>query len=389
MPKFIDFPTPPSVKQASRQRLTWTKSAGAEGLYGYTKSVQRLAEAATRKLARHALKVAKQAFTKDAEVVPFLQAHMRREDSKPARVLLAAMKEIGPKLASQMQGGVPLRTAGAPEYGLYGFKARTADLGLEACKDVRATAGRITADLHQRKGDLHPKITGFYKTHAEQTKCAYAGMLFSCYPDPTRTASVKEAGGGAGVTVFLSGKSREWKLPEHRHINDEGYLKVNPQEAKVTGTAKVSNLGIASYEEFAFVREPGHLEDIELNPSEWKVFAGSAIEMATSNGFDPEDVSFTIFFSEVEDAHLSGGFTRHPAPSDFDVEGTATVVATWGNISQLEEEVGFTANFSTSTSFREAWDSLGSAEWDEEVQGPRRFAHLQPLTGGWLEWDQD
>jgi hypothetical protein len=185
---------PPSVvkvreemegKSAStRDRLTWAKAAEATpgGLYGYPKGIQRSAESASRKLARTALRVAKRAFAKDENVVAFLQTHVKRENSKSARVLLAAMKEIGPKLASEMKGGRG-KEAGAPDYGLYGFRSKTADLGLDSCKEVRTAAGRITADIHRRKADLHDKLTGFWKEHSKQAKCAYAGMLLSCYPD--------------------------------------------------------------------------------------------------------------------------------------------------------------------------------------------------------------
>lgn len=238
-----------------RERLTWTKAADSSpgGLYGFPKSIQRSAESASRKLARTALRVAKRAFAKDEGVVDFLQTHAKRENSRSARVLLAAMGEIGPKLnrtasvkrtltapeqrdalanlrlhkgkknpatgilfgskypfageeylvydfnavgygielvllskdGKTIVEGVPVtsKTAGAPDYGLYGFKSKTADLGLDSCKEVRTAAGRITADLHRRKADLHDKLTGFWKEQSKQAKCAYAGMLLSCYPD--------------------------------------------------------------------------------------------------------------------------------------------------------------------------------------------------------------
>lgn len=172
----------------------------ASGLYGFNKATQNACESASKKLSKAALRIAKNAFAKDAEVVSFLQAHVKREGSRSAKVLLAAMKEIGPKIASEMRGGRP-KEAGAAVYGLYGFKARTADLGLEACKEVRAEAGRISADLHHRKADSYEKITGFLKQHSREGKCAYAGMLLSCYPDAdmrlasTRVAAPSSVGG--------------------------------------------------------------------------------------------------------------------------------------------------------------------------------------------------
>lgn len=156
--------------------------AAATGLYGYTKATQKACESASTRLARTALAIAKKAFAKDGEVVSFLQAHARRQGSRSAKVLLAALKEVGPKIASEMQGGRP-KEAGAPVYGLYGFKDRTATLGMDACKELRIAAGRIAADMHHKKVDDYEKVTGFLKEHTKQGKCAYAGMLLSCYPE--------------------------------------------------------------------------------------------------------------------------------------------------------------------------------------------------------------
>ena len=171
---------------SSRERLTWkaaaTEREAATGLYGFTKTTQRACESASKKLSSTALRIAKDAFAKDGDVVAFLQAHVRREGSRSAKVLLTAMKELGPKIASELHGGRP-KEAGAAVYGLYGFKSKTADLGLSACTELRASAGRYAADLHHRRSDHHEKITAFLKEHTKQAKCAYAGMLLSCYPD--------------------------------------------------------------------------------------------------------------------------------------------------------------------------------------------------------------
>lgn len=362
-------------KKTARQRITWQRSAAdLTGLYGFSKGIQRSAEAATRRLARHSLKTAKRIFAKDAEVVPFLQAHMKREDSKPAKVLLAALKEVGPKLASEMRGGLTSKTA--TEYGLYGFKAKTAELGLDACKEVRSTAGRITAELHQRHAADHGKFTGFYKEHSKQAKCSYAGMLLSCYPD----ASMKTASRGEAAQVHLSGKSQRWRLPENVRFKDRGTMSVNPDNGHVNGRSDVTHLGISSQEQFALIEEPGHIEDITLNPFEWRKFRDQASAIAVENGFTTEDVQFTFFLNEMQDALILG-------PSDFDVEGTTTISASWGNTSQLEEEVGFTATFSSTPMFQEAYDSLSDDDWDAGSQGPRRFGSYRQLTGGQLEWE--
>ena len=66
---------------------------------------------------------------------------------------------------------------------MYGYRAKTASLGINACAQIRETAGRIAADLHRRRAEQHEKITGFLSAHRKQGRCMYARMLGSCYPD--------------------------------------------------------------------------------------------------------------------------------------------------------------------------------------------------------------
>lgn len=287
----------------------------ASGLYGYTKAVQRSAEAATRKLARTALRVAKRAFAKDEDVVSFLKTHAKREGSKSAKVLLAAMKEIGPKLASEMRGGQS-KQAGAPDYGLYGFKSKTADLGLDACKEIRSAAGRITSDLHRgARGAMHEKFTGFLKEHSKQAKCAYAGMLYSCYPD----ASVKIASAPPEL-LFL--------FPESLR-----FIPTSPQ-AKQAGT----------------------LRDIELLPYEYRQFVRVARMKAAGMGADPSQVKFQrVAFSDIFVSML---------PNDDqtrDLEGVARVVASWEGAPRLQANIGFTGVLGSGP----AMTVLASGDWIE------------------------
>ena len=269
---------PPSVvkvreemegKSASaRTRMTWAKEATPGGLYGYPKGIQRSAESATRKLARTALRVAKRAFAKDENVVPFLQAHLKRENSKSAQVLLAAMKEIGPKLASEMKGGHP-KEAGAPEYGLYGFRAKTADLGLDSCKEVRTAAGRITADLHRRKADLHDKLTGFWKEHSKQAKCAYSGMLLSCYPDAGMKYATRGITGSVIPNTNLFVHTSKDVRAESGRILDPRLLPMEIAEFRAhvaTTFGRELPLSVGTFKEAhvsAFTNEDGSTRDVE------------------------------------------------------------------------------------------------------------------------------
>lgn len=145
--------------------------AAAKGLYGFPVSVERTASAAGRRLAREATKIARAALKRDAGVVDFLKVHSKRDGNRPAKVLLAALKETMPRVAA------------AAEVGMYGHKAKTAQVGVQACAEVRLAAGRIAAELHGRRGDDHERITSFLKTHASKGRCAYSGMILSCYPD--------------------------------------------------------------------------------------------------------------------------------------------------------------------------------------------------------------
>jgi len=157
-----------SVVDADAGRV---RVAAAKGLYGFPSSVEKTAGVANRRLAREASRIARDAMKRDAGVVDFLKTHAKREGSRSAKVLLAALKETLPRVAA------------AAEVGMYGHKARTAQIGVQACADVRLAAGRIAADLHGRKGGEHERITSFLKAHAAKGKCAYSGMILSCYPD--------------------------------------------------------------------------------------------------------------------------------------------------------------------------------------------------------------
>lgn len=164
-----------------RQRLTRTAGRPAGGLYGYAKSIQASCESAVRKLRKASLSLITKAYRQDANVVPFLEAHAKRNKSAPARVLLAALKDSQPFYRKHgIEGG---KTASVGRYGLYGFRANTARLGLSACSRLREEAGHIASDLHVRKAALHDRITGFFSEHAKTAKCGYSRLLVMGYPD--------------------------------------------------------------------------------------------------------------------------------------------------------------------------------------------------------------
>jgi hypothetical protein len=155
------------------------EAAVASGLYGYTKALQNSVEASVRKIQRKAAILAKHAYGKDAKVSEFLSTHAKRANSTSARILIAAMKDLGPKFASHE------KQAGKSSYGMYGFPQKTANLGLVACTSLKEEIGMIAADMHRRKADLHEQITGFLKQHSRTAKCDVSKMLLTAYPDVT------------------------------------------------------------------------------------------------------------------------------------------------------------------------------------------------------------
>lgn len=330
MPKFTEFP---------RQRLT--RTAAPSGLYGTTMVVQRAAEAASRKLARQALRVAKRVFARDEQVVPFLQAHAKREGSKSAKVLLAAMKEIGPKLASEMRGGI-VKDAGAAEYGLYGFKARTADLGLDACKEIRSAAGRISADLHRRKGDAHGPLTGFFKEHSKQAGCAYAGLLLSCYPD----AGSKFAGTAPSLGVPTAGPDFSFDASTGKAASPFVVHEV---------TASTGTLG----------KVVGHIRDAEVFPNVFRVIRQAALSQAAAEGVAPEQVRFDV---APDPGRLVASAFPNADGRSRDVEGELLVRATWpGALRPVHVRAPYTAEYE-----------------------PMPFAGDKTVlaSGDWIEWEE-
>lgn len=241
-------------KEASRRvRSSWKKASEPQaakeaavvpsGLYGYTKAVQKACEGATRKVNKVAAKLAKTAYQKDERVATFLGAHAKRSNSMAAKILVAAMKNIGPKIASEKEacggdcqcqnqqgqqtedsksswrgarqtesgmpfdnkmllvesygeGDQPVVAAEEPEaptkqatdkeateYGLYGYAHKTAKLGTESCHSLAHEVGKVAVDLHRRKADLHEQITGFFQNHGKTARCATSKYIFACYPD--------------------------------------------------------------------------------------------------------------------------------------------------------------------------------------------------------------
>ena len=150
-----------------------SQRVAASGLYGSTKELENTCTASGRKLQATAKKLAKALYAKDEDSPSFLAEHGKRTGNRAAKVLVAAMKEIGPAASLA-------KTAGRS--GLYGFKERTAKLAIDACGELTHEAGLLASDMNTRKAGQHDKVTGFLRDHAKTAKCIYSAMLLEAYP---------------------------------------------------------------------------------------------------------------------------------------------------------------------------------------------------------------
>ena len=191
----------PTSEENGRERMTERTAAG--GLYGFTKGVQKDCESAIRKVSKSAARIAKHLWAKDEGTCAFLNTHAKRSKSITAKVLLTAMKELGPKVATfhQLRRATYYtkryqpneKMAGKSGYGLYGFKSKTANLGLSGCSELKTVVGEVTADLHSRRTAKRESIVGFLNEHKKVGKCVYSGLMLSAYPDETvKMASVEK-----------------------------------------------------------------------------------------------------------------------------------------------------------------------------------------------------
>jgi hypothetical protein len=246
----------------TRQRLSWdpktkarlaahplhTKEAARApgGLYGYTKKVQADCEACTRKLGRRAASLARAAWNKDNRVAGFLQTHAKRGKSRSAALLVAAMKDIGPKVASDktsagsgasnatyLEGLDPrqktaILKAVAGHYGVSTreIEAELKDRDAEALYEYLAfdnrMAMRVYRDFKSMRlaSDKAPAPTGkeatSYGMYGQPSKVARLGL--------TACASLKEAAGELAADLH--------RRRAAKHSSYTGFLKDHSKTAK-------------------------------------------------------------------------------------------------------------------------------------------------------------
>jgi hypothetical protein len=192
----------------SRFRAASSKEA-AQGLYGFTKGVQSDCEACVRKVSRTADSIARRIWAKDENVAPFLVAHSKRASSLPAKILVGAIKKLGPQIEDEVETAEEQEPEGTAKqekmaakglkYGLYGFSGKTSSLGLSAATELRELAGHVAGDLHSRRADKAEHITGFLNSHGKTAKCLYSKLLAASYPE-----GVTKKAASMGVSDWLA-----------------------------------------------------------------------------------------------------------------------------------------------------------------------------------------
>lgn len=86
--------------QAAKEDEDFYSRSAASGLYGFTKATQKDCESCVRKAQKAATRIAKAAYGKNEKVAGFLSTHAQRTGSLPAEILVGALSELGPKVAS-------------------------------------------------------------------------------------------------------------------------------------------------------------------------------------------------------------------------------------------------------------------------------------------------
>jgi len=170
----------------------------SKGLYGFRVATQRDCETAVRKLNRIAARLAKAAWRKDAKIVDFLVAHAKKGKDQSARILVGALKDIGPKFAAEDSTAEKLidtkakGKVAAGTHSLYGYRTKTVQVGLGICASIKEAAGHIASDLHRRRYEEYDNITGFLTNHAKTARCPASRLILVGYPaSDLRIASVE------------------------------------------------------------------------------------------------------------------------------------------------------------------------------------------------------
>lgn len=150
------------VKPSQGSRLASREASG--GLYGYTKGTQNDVEASVRKAQRRANSIAKTLYARDERSVDFLKAHAKRANSKTARLILAAMKNIGPRVASDKTAALLPSERHASIF--HGSEEEQLEYVVDALRLAGSQGLRV--DSLPRKGVYAAQVKGFAEAERGQ-----------------------------------------------------------------------------------------------------------------------------------------------------------------------------------------------------------------------------
>lgn len=170
--------------------------ASASGKYGYAQHIGNSVEASVRKMTKFAGKTAHALWSKDPKTAEFLTTHARKADSLPAKALIAAMSDLGPKVA---------KVAAQRTHGLYGFRSKTAQRALVACQAMREESGHLAHELTSRKPTKYSEIVGYLEKYCGETSCPYATLLQQAMPDDefSMLRTAQDSGAGSAAHMFF------------------------------------------------------------------------------------------------------------------------------------------------------------------------------------------
>ena len=177
----------------------------------------------------------------------------------------------------------------------------------------------------------------------------------------------RQAGGGAGVTVALSGS---WRRGGRTNLRPDfvGEMQERKgQSGKLQGNVTVEDVSIASYENSADVKGVvGQLKNVTYSPNDLREYYDEYKKEVERIGLSVRDIRLVdVEVSEAPNVVLSKGWTRAKAPNSFEVEVLLQGGLMAGDIMDLGsfDEIPATAMLVTSTKFKDAYNHID--DWDE------------------------
>jgi hypothetical protein len=176
----------------------------------------------------------------------------------------------------------------------------------------------------------------------------------------------KKAGPGAGVNVFLSGKSRDYRVLKTELENNLS-LNLDWHEIKdIKGSVSVYDVSLTSYYDSKHCHGlAGIVSNIDFKENLSDMILDKLISEEVLKR--PKVLTPHIYIYSLENTMIGGGYMRGSAPKEIEVKGEAEVLIEFeaqdGDIVEFyESDLEFTAKMKTSDTFRDAFDALDSGE---------------------------